>query len=74
MTPEDVQRYSHPSMARILRAVPMLQWRQCHKCEAIDLYRDNMLPVCKCRECGSPDTRVLTEASRLLHACTEEVK
>ena len=73
MTPELKQAcldqavlYRFPDMNRIIRAVPMLQWRSC-RCGHRDLYRSNMLPVSRCRACNSVATQVMTHATRLLH-------
>ncbi len=63
--------YGNPSMETILKAVPMLQWRRCWECEYVGLYRDNMLPACKCHVCSSADTRAMPKANRILHR-TEE--
>jgi len=59
--------FKYPEMARVLQAVPMIQWRRCWKCNQVDLYRDNMLPACRCHACGSADTRIMREESALLH-------
>lgn len=59
--------YANPGMYRILQAVPMLQWRLCPRCEYIGLYRDNMLPICRCHACGSPATRAMQSANAILH-------
>ena len=63
--------FATPGMDRILQAVPMLQWRLCHDCEYVGLYRDNMLPACACHACGSADTRAMTAANRRLHRTAE---
>jgi hypothetical protein len=47
--------------------VPMLQWRKCFRCGDVDLHSDNMGPACKCRKCGSYDTRHMLDECRLLH-------
>ena len=70
-TEEEKNFYSNPLMERVLRAVPMLGWRRCHDCEYVDLYRDNTLPICKCCICGSPDTRAMVKANKLLHRITD---
>jgi hypothetical protein len=63
--------YANPSIEKILKAVPMLQWRRCVICEYVGLYRDNMLPACKCHACGSADTRAITEANKILHRISD---
>jgi hypothetical protein len=59
--------YQNPTIETVLRAVPMLQWRRCGECDRISLYRDNMLPACKCEACGSADTRHMLAANQALH-------
>lgn len=59
--------YGNPTIQTVLIAVPLLQWRRCFDCKHIDLYRDNMLPVCRCRNCQSADTRLMKDETKLLH-------
>ena len=66
MTEEERQFYGNPSIEMILEAVPLLHWRRCWECKRIALHRDTVLPACKCRACGSPDTRPMLTSNDVL--------
>lgn len=74
MTESERQYYANPSTETVLKAVPMLQWRLCRDCEYVGLYRDNILPACKCHVCGSADTRHMREANRVLHRAEKAIE
>ena len=71
MNDEQKTWFKQPEISEILKAVPMLQWRKCWECQHVGLYSDNILPECKCRLCGSADTRNILEANKLLHRVKE---
>lgn len=55
---ESIGDVRNPPMWMILRACPQLNWRACRECGLIALYRDNILPACRCHDCKSADTRI----------------
>lgn len=66
--PQTDEEFETPTMAQVLRAVPLLQWRLCEACQHVGLYRDNMRPMRHCQKCGSKDTHGMLIENKLLHA------
>jgi hypothetical protein len=64
--------YANPTLSSILEAVPRLHWRRCWECHDAALFSDNKLPECRCRVCGSEDTRPIKKANELLQAEAEK--
>jgi len=45
----------------LLAAVKKMSQRYCHQCNHVGYYVRDILPFCKCEQCGSEDTRLVRD-------------